>query len=69
MPGMKLTALQVQRLCGVDAPACMDALEALVDGHFLCLNPNGTYARAAEGAIPRPHPAKAELKPSIRAAS
>jgi hypothetical protein len=69
MPGMNLTTTQVQRLCGVEAPACLKALSTLVHDKFLCLKPNGTYARVAEGITPRPQPrqAKAELRSSIRA--
>ena len=61
MPGMRLTAPQVQRLCGVDAPSCLRALNALVNDQFLCLKPNGTYARVAEEAMSRMRPAKAHL--------
>jgi len=66
MPGMSLTTMQVQRLCGVEAPACVSALNALVHDRFLWLKENGTYARVAEGATPRPRPAKAELRSPIR---
>jgi hypothetical protein len=69
MPGMRLTALQVQRLCGVDAPSCLRALNALVHDQFLCLKPNGTYARVAEEAASRIRPAKAHLRSRLRAAS
>jgi hypothetical protein len=67
MPGMSLTTMQVQRLCGVEAPACIMALNALVHDRFLWLKANGTYARVAEGTTPRPHPAKAGLRERIRA--
>jgi hypothetical protein len=67
MPGMSLTTMQVQRLCGVEAPACIKALNALVRDRFLWLKENGTYARVAEGATPRPRPAKADLRSRIRA--
>jgi hypothetical protein len=69
MPGMSLTTTQVQRLCGVEAPACISALNTLVHDRFLWLKENGTYARVAEGATPRPRPAKAELRLPIRAVS
>jgi hypothetical protein len=69
MPGMNLTTTQVQRLCGVEAPACLEALNTLVHDKFLCLKPNGTYTRVAEGITPQPRPAKAELRSPIRAVS
>jgi hypothetical protein len=69
MPGMSLTTMQVQRLCGVEAPACISALNALVRDKFLWLKANGTYARVAEGNIPRPRPAKAGLHDRLRAVS
>jgi hypothetical protein len=69
MPGMSLTTMQVQRLCGVDALACITALNALVLDRFLWLKANGTYARVAEGATPRPRPAKADLRTPLRAVS
>jgi len=61
MPGLRLTVEQAQRLCGVDRPVCRAALDALVDAGFLCVKPDGTYARLTEGPIPRPRPAKADL--------
>ncbi len=50
MPGLRLTATQVQRLCGIDADICQPILDALVDVRFLRRNPNGTYARLTAGA-------------------
>jgi hypothetical protein len=61
MPGMRLTVQQVERLFGIERPLCNAVLDALVDADFLCVNPNGTYARLSDGEIPRPHPAKADL--------
>ena len=49
MPGLQLTRAQAQRLCGVDEILCQSVLDALVDVRFLCLKPNGTYARAGDG--------------------
>jgi hypothetical protein len=54
MPGMRLTARQVQRLCGVEAADCVSALDALVARKFLCLNRDGTYARSADRTTPGP---------------
>jgi hypothetical protein len=54
MPGLRLTARQVQRLCGVDETLCREVLDTLVDVKFLRLNPDGTYARATDGHHPGP---------------
>jgi hypothetical protein len=54
MPGLRLTAAQVQRLCGVDQTACRAALNALVDAQFLHQSADGTYARRTEGEIQHP---------------
>ena len=61
MPGLHLTADQVQRLCGIEATICALILDALVAAKFLCVTPNGHYARLTEGGSPRPTPAKAAL--------
>ena len=60
MPGLQLTREQVQRLCGVERTICQMALDLLVNEQFLCVKPNGHYARIATGR--HPHPAKAELR-------
>jgi hypothetical protein len=61
MPDLRLTPEQVQRLCGVDPPVCQLVLDALLASTFLCVKIDGRYARLTEGAIPRPHPAKADI--------
>lgn len=61
MPGLHLTREQIQRLCGVEAATCGLVLETLVRAGFLCRKPNGTYARIADGEIPHPVPAKADI--------
>ena len=48
MPGMRLTAPQVERLCGVSHPAGAAALSALVREGFLFVGPDGTYARPSD---------------------
>ena len=68
MPGLTLTAPQVQRLCGVEAPACLTALDALVAGNILWRKADGTYTRVTESTAPRLHLAKASLKSPVRAA-
>jgi hypothetical protein len=60
MPGLHLTVDQVQRLCGIDRPECRTVLDTLVSERFLCVKPNGAYARAWDGH--HPHAAKADLK-------
>ena len=51
MPGLRLTAHQVRRLCGVDHLICNAVLDALVDANFLTRNADGTYARRFDGPI------------------
>jgi len=60
MPGLRLTAPQVHRLCGVDHDACRAVLDVLVNEKFLCAKPDGTYARLTEGVMRRPRQAKVE---------
>jgi hypothetical protein len=62
MPGLRLTREQAPRLCGAERLLCQRVLDMLVDMKFLCVKPNGAYARLTDGAdSPRPHPAKADL--------
>lgn len=60
MPGLRLTVEQIHRLCGVEQPMCSAVLDALVRERFLCVKPDGTYARLTDG-LPRPRPAKADI--------
>jgi response regulator of citrate/malate metabolism len=60
MPGLRLTAAQVGRLCGLERTLCRTVLDALVDARFLRVSADGIYARPSDGEIPRPRPAKAE---------
>jgi hypothetical protein len=69
MPGLRLKPEQVQRLCGIERTVCQRALDSLVELNFLCLKPDGAYARATDGADhPRPHPVKAHLETGTRSA-
>ena len=61
MPGLRLTTAQVQRLCGMERMICQLVLNELVTAKFLCVKPDGHYTRVTEGAVPFPHPAKADL--------
>jgi hypothetical protein len=45
MPGLLLTAAQVQRLCGIDPTMCQLVLNALVTAKFLRVKADGRYAR------------------------
>jgi len=49
MPGLRVTHQQAQRLWGLDAATCLDALEFLVDSGFLCTTPMRQYARRSDG--------------------
>jgi hypothetical protein len=60
MPGMRLTARQVERLCGIDRFVCRCLLDTLVDVNFLRLTGDGLYARANDSRGHR-RLAKAEL--------
>jgi hypothetical protein len=48
MPGLRLRFEQVQRLCGVDEAICKRVLDSLVEGEFLCVKPDGAYARRSD---------------------
>jgi CheY-like chemotaxis protein len=50
MPGMRLTAEQVRRLCGVDGTVCARVLDELVRTRVLRVGPEGHYVRATEAA-------------------
>jgi hypothetical protein len=60
MPGLRLTAAQIERLCGVERTICKPVLEALVDARFLRVSADGMYVRVTDGAVPRPRAAKIE---------
>ena len=53
MPGLRLTADQIHRLCGVERAACTDVLDTLVRDRFLRANADGTYARFTDEHRPR----------------
>jgi hypothetical protein len=53
MPGMRLTANQVHRLCGVDVTICATVLEDLVRARFLQIGPDGTYWRRTADSVMR----------------
>ena len=61
MPGLRLTANQIHRLCGIERTQCVAVLDVLVGEKFLCEKLDGTYARLTEGSVPRLRPAEAAL--------
>jgi hypothetical protein len=66
MPGLRLKPEQVQRLCGIERTMCQLALDSLLESKFLCVKPDGHYARLTDGTIHRPHPAKTHLETDTR---
>jgi hypothetical protein len=64
MPGLRLTESQAQRLWGLDAQTCRQALTYLTDTRFLVHTGSGLYARASTGptVFPAPRMAKAALE-------
>jgi hypothetical protein len=68
MPGLRLTPEQVQRLCGIERTLCQLILDSLVNAKFLCVKPDGHYARLTDGThVPRPQPVKAAQRTEPRA--
>ena len=54
MPGLRLTSAQAQRLLGIEAAVCTNALELLVNAGFLRLTPTGQYVRVTDGLVVPP---------------
>jgi hypothetical protein len=55
MPGLRVTHHQAQRLWGLDASTCREALDCLIDAKFLTLTSTGQYARLTEGPVRTPN--------------
>ena len=66
MPGLRLTASQAQRLCGVDPAICKAILDALVEAKFLCINRDGSYGRLTDGERVRSAPASVRDRATAR---
>jgi len=66
MPGLRLKPDQVQRLCGVEPSICQMVLDALVAERFLCVKPDGLYARVTDGPVGHPQAAKAGIRTRAR---
>ena len=49
MPGLRLTSAQAQRLLGLEAAVCNDALRFLVDTGFLRVTTTDQYVRLTDG--------------------
>ena len=64
MPGLRLRAEQVQRLCGVACVTCQVVLDSLVEAKFLCMKSDGAYARLTDGEIPVRAPQGPTLSPT-----
>lgn len=47
MPGLRLTASQAERLCGLDPDDCASSLQDLVQAGVLRQSPRGQYLLAA----------------------
>jgi hypothetical protein len=67
MPGLRLKAEQVQRLCGIDRTMCQTrSLDSLLESKFLCVKSDRRYARLTDGTIhvriPRHHNCLSEGK-------
>ena len=69
MPGLSLSAEQVQRLCGVNSELCGRVLDALVQSGFLSRRSDGAYGRYRNPDISRARQAKAGLDPGGRDAT
>jgi hypothetical protein len=65
MPGLRLKAEQVQRLCGIERTVCQIVLDTLVTSKFLYMKPDGHYVRVTEGLFSRPDAAKADLRTDL----
>ena len=55
MPGLRLKAEQVERLCGIERAICQRVLDSLVRLKVLGVKPDGRYARLTDSH----HPASA----------
>lgn len=62
MPGMQLTASQVERLCGIEGTVCQAVLDALVDATFLYVKTNGAYARVTDARVSPQRALKVDLR-------
>ena len=47
MPGLRMRAEQIERLCGIEQTICALVLDSLVASRFLYVTPDGHYVRAS----------------------
>jgi hypothetical protein len=66
MPGLRLKAEQVERLCGIEPKVCEIVLGTLLDTRFLCLKADGHYARLTEGRCSHHQSARADFRTEAR---
>jgi len=71
MPGLRLRADQIRRLCAIEQSLCDVALAWLVRTGFLSLKPDGCYIRPVEESSRWMETAKTALAPapSVKRAS
>jgi DNA-binding IclR family transcriptional regulator len=65
MPGLRLTAAQMGRLCGIEKATCQEVLDTLVGVKVLRVNANGLYALHHD-EVARRRVAKAEFRTDAR---
>ena len=65
MPGLSLTANQIQRLCAIESEICGIAIDALVSTGFLSMRTGGAYGRFRDPDVSRVRPAKVNLDASF----
>jgi hypothetical protein len=65
MPGLRLTAVQAQRLWGLERDVCDALLGALVDAKFLSQARDGAYVRTDVARPPRLSDAKQAQKLAV----
>jgi len=54
MPGLRVTEEQAQRLWGLDAATCRQALDCLIEVRFLTQTAYGQYSRLTDGRTGNP---------------
>jgi hypothetical protein len=54
VPGLRLKAEQVERLCGIERAICQRVLDSLVKLKFLGVKSDGRYTRIADSHHPAP---------------
>jgi hypothetical protein len=65
MPGLRLTAVQAQRLWGLERDVCDALLGALVDARFLSQARDGAYVRTDGARLTRLSDAKEAQKLAV----